>query len=314
MEEHRHRRTQNNTDDDTHPLIGLAPGDGAYYSQDPSSKAGATTRTNRPPLLAIALIAFGLQHLAHGDFVTRVVLSWPGWIPGPPVAAYIIGVVLIGVGISIFASWRTRAIALATGALLLVSFVFLSLPRAVTDCLWCGQWTSAGKTLALSGGAFLVVATLPRPEPGPAWTWVAGRVLFAQFLLLAGDTALHLGGGRIRVSTRVDTLPSVLDLLRRLRACGWSGGYPDSEVHASRRRARWPDGFQLGVPRSPSAGCQVRGHSKRQPDHSDVRGTRVQWNGVDDSRARRPDQQGLAKLVNSTPPALAARSGGQSRI
>lgn len=145
--------------------------------------------------VAISLVAFGLQHLAHGDFVTRVVVTWPGWIPGPPLAAYIVGVVLIGVGISIFASWRTRAIALATGALLLVSFVFLSLPRAWTDCLWCGQWTSAGKTLALSGGAFLVVATLPREERGPAWTWVAGRVLFAQFLLLAGIQHFIWAGG-----------------------------------------------------------------------------------------------------------------------
>jgi len=76
---------------------------------------------------------------------------------------------------------------------------------------------------------------------------------------VGGHTALHLGGGRIRASTCVDTIPAVLDVLRRLRARGWSGGHPDSEDHAPRRRARWPDGFQLGVPRSPSAGCQVRG-------------------------------------------------------
>jgi uncharacterized membrane protein len=176
-------------------LTGLAPGNRAYYSQDRVSQPVQQLVPIGRRFYSIALIAFGLQHLAHGDFVTRVVLSWPGWIPGPPLAAYVIGVVLIGAGISILSSWQRPEIALATGVLLLLSFAFLSLPRAVMDCHWCGQWTSAGKTLALSGGAFLVGATLPRPARGPAWAWVAGRVLFAQFLLLAGIQHFIWAGG-----------------------------------------------------------------------------------------------------------------------
>jgi uncharacterized membrane protein len=132
----------------------------------------------------IALIAFGLQHLIYRDFVTRVVLSWPPTMPGPPMAAYGVGVALIAAGLAIFVSWRVREVAIATAALLLVSFVVLSLPRAAADCWWCAQWTSALKTLALSGGAWLVAATVVSSVRLRVVMAGAGRIFFAAFLLL----------------------------------------------------------------------------------------------------------------------------------
>jgi uncharacterized membrane protein len=110
---------------------------------------------------AVALVAFGLQHLIYGDFVTRVVLSWPAWAPGRAFWAYVVGAGLIAAGLALLSSKMTRSMALLLGALLLLSFVGLSLPVAVAGVAWGGEWTSALKALALSGGAFIVAGTLP---------------------------------------------------------------------------------------------------------------------------------------------------------
>ena len=134
----------------------------------------------------IALIAFGVQHLIYRDFVTRVVLSWPQTIPGPPMAAFVVGAVAIAEGVAILVSWRVREVAIATAALLLLSFVFLSLPRAAADCWWCAQWTSALKTLTLSGGAWLVAATATSSVRVRLLMAGAGRICFAAFLVLCG--------------------------------------------------------------------------------------------------------------------------------
>jgi uncharacterized membrane protein len=122
---------------------------------------------------AIALVAFGLQHFVYGDFVTRVVLSWPAWIPGRAFWAYAVGAGLIAAG-ALLASKQVRSVALLVGTLLLLSFACLSLPVAAKDVAWGGAWTSALKALALSGGA-LLIAGIP-----------AGRFFFAAFLLLSG--------------------------------------------------------------------------------------------------------------------------------
>jgi uncharacterized membrane protein len=134
----------------------------------------------------IALIAFGVQHLIYRDFVTRVVLSWPQTMPGPPMAALLVGAASIAAGVAIVVSWRIREVAIVTATLLLVSFVFLSVPVAAADCRWCAHWTSALKTLALSGGAWLVAATATSSVRVRLLMAGAGRIFFAVFLLLCG--------------------------------------------------------------------------------------------------------------------------------
>jgi uncharacterized membrane protein len=135
---------------------------------------------------ALALIAFGVQHFIYREFVTRVVLSWPPTLPGPPLAALAIGTVLIAFGVAILFGWRTREVAGVCGVLLFASFVFLSLPVARADCRWCGQWTSALKTLALCGEAWIVAATVTSSPRIRALMSGAGRVFFAVFLVLCG--------------------------------------------------------------------------------------------------------------------------------
>ncbi len=139
---------------------------------------------------AIAMIAFGIQHFIHGDFVTRVVPSWPAWIPGHALCAYLIGAILVAAGGAILLQFRTRAAALLLVGLLLLSFVFLGLPLAVKDMAWGGQWTNAGKALALCGGAFAVALSSSAVNDTairlPGGLIVVARIFFAGFLILGG--------------------------------------------------------------------------------------------------------------------------------
>ena len=49
-------------------------------------------------LYAIAMLGFGALHLGYGDFVTRVVPWWPAALPGRPLWAYALGVLLVVAG------------------------------------------------------------------------------------------------------------------------------------------------------------------------------------------------------------------------
>lgn len=140
---------------------------------------------------AIAIIAFGIQHFIHGDFVTRAVPSWPAWLPGRVLWVYLIGAVLVAAGGAILLRFKMRSAALLLGVLLLLSFVFLGLPLAVTDMAWGGKWTNAGKALALGGGAIAVALSAPDGTGEllmklPGRLIVVARVCFALFLILGG--------------------------------------------------------------------------------------------------------------------------------
>jgi uncharacterized membrane protein len=139
---------------------------------------------------ALALIAFGIQHLIYGDFVTRVVPSWPAKLPARSLWAYLVGAALVAAGGTILLQFRMRDVALRLAALLLLSFVFLGLPMAATDVLWGGKWTNAGKALALCGGAIAVgLSSRGVADRGgnlPGGLIVVGRVFFAAFLILGG--------------------------------------------------------------------------------------------------------------------------------
>ncbi|MPY90957.1 MAG: hypothetical protein GEU99_23980 [Luteitalea sp.] len=154
---------------------------------------------------AVAIVAFGVQHVVHADFVTRVVPWWPDWIPGRRLWAGAVGAVLIGAGVAILMGKRTRVVAMLLGSIILLSFLFLAVPLAVTDSPLGGLWTWAGKALALSGGAFLVARsaiTAAEPAAGglvgltPRFEslWSVGSWFFGAFLTLCGvQHFIHAG-------------------------------------------------------------------------------------------------------------------------
>jgi uncharacterized membrane protein YphA (DoxX/SURF4 family) len=119
---------------------------------------------------ALSVIAFGIQHLTHAEFVTRVVPGWPAWIPGRQLWARLFGTALIAAGTAILVRFKARAIALILGATIFISFLFLYLPRLSESPNAGGLWVKAFKALALCGVAFILAGSSARNEirwPGP---------------------------------------------------------------------------------------------------------------------------------------------------
>jgi len=146
---------------------------------------------------AVGLIAWGIQHLVAGDFVTRVVPSWPGWMPARAFWAYLIGVALIVAGAAIILHIKAQAAALTFGVLAFLSFLFLHLPLAAKDVLLGGSWTSAGKALVMCGGALCVAVSLAQAEGEPPNRLLSsagvrqnvvvwGRICLGAFMILCG--------------------------------------------------------------------------------------------------------------------------------
>lgn len=147
--------------------------------------------------LAIGLIAWGIQHLVSGDFVTRVVPAWPDWLPARTPAAYLIGAFLLAAGAAILLRLQARVAALAFGLLALLSFFLLHLPLAASGPLWSAAWTGAGKALVMWAGAMCVVLSLPDTHRGASGgrfaeaatrdrLLLACRLALAAFLVLCG--------------------------------------------------------------------------------------------------------------------------------
>ena len=138
---------------------------------------------------AIAIVAFGLQHLVYASFVTRVVPKLPAWVPAQPVLAYIVGVTLIGAGMAIALQRRMREAAILLAVLLALSFGALYLPSLAANPYQGGFITSAFKAVALCGGALVLIrgadARAHRDDVIHRAAG-AGRFLLASFLIIAG--------------------------------------------------------------------------------------------------------------------------------
>jgi uncharacterized membrane protein len=136
---------------------------------------------------AIAMLAFGIQHLVYGEFVTRLVPKLPAWIPYRPWWAYLTGCLLIAAGAAILFRKTARTAATLLGTLILLSFLLLYLPPLFTTPVLGPLWTNAGKALAMSGGAFLVAASLPQTNASLLDRLIPlSRFFLSAFLIVAG--------------------------------------------------------------------------------------------------------------------------------
>jgi uncharacterized membrane protein len=139
---------------------------------------------------AIAMIAFGIQHIVYGEFVTRLVPKLPAWIPQHSLWAYVTGLVLIAAGIVIvLLPSAARIVSSLLGVLILLSFFIFYLPLLRVSPPLGGLWTNAGKALALSGGAFLVAASPTQAGIGVIDRRLMiplSRLFLSAFMILAG--------------------------------------------------------------------------------------------------------------------------------
>ena len=124
-------------------------------------------------LFAVSIIAFGVQHIFYGEFVTRLVPKLATHNAHRLLGAYAVGIVLLGLGGAILFRKTARVAAAVLGGLIMLSFVFFYVPMLVTTPPLGVAWTNAGKALALAGGALLIAG----------WP---GTVLLSLFLIVAG--------------------------------------------------------------------------------------------------------------------------------
>lgn len=169
------------------------------------SRAGAHSGSDMesldppPPLLTLgrcllggATIAAGLMQLVLGRFV-RLVPEPTLWKPFPPAAAYLIGVLLVALGLAVLAGRLARTAATVLSGLLLANVLLfvatmIHNPAVDTPFLRGLMYTNPLKCLALVGGCAMVAARWPdrmrrrgigRLEPlAPA--------LLALFLIVCG--------------------------------------------------------------------------------------------------------------------------------
>jgi uncharacterized membrane protein YphA (DoxX/SURF4 family) len=104
---------------------------------------------------SIMMIAFGLDHFYYTQFVSSLV---PSWIPGPVFWTYFAAVALIGSGIGIILKIKLQLIALLSGVMLFLWFIFLHIPRAVADPYMNkgNEITSVFQALLFSGTSFVI--------------------------------------------------------------------------------------------------------------------------------------------------------------
>jgi len=106
-------------------------------------------------IFAMGIIALGVLQFFAKDFIVGrpPSPSWAKAIPGKIVWAYVSGILLIIAGISIVFKIKAKFSAIAIGIMILVFSFFTRHLYELTD------WVNAYKTLALSGGAFIVAAS-----------------------------------------------------------------------------------------------------------------------------------------------------------
>jgi uncharacterized membrane protein len=141
---------------------------------------------------AVSMVAFGVQQLVTDKFV-RLVPPLPAWMPGQSFWPYLVGVLLIVTGVAIGLGRKALGAAAVLGVMILLSILFLHLPKAATDPLVGFMWTNPCKALALLGGVIILAGALP--EYGDRSSALArlfrrlsplGPLFLGLFLILGG--------------------------------------------------------------------------------------------------------------------------------
>jgi uncharacterized membrane protein len=148
---------------------------------DKKATSGLTCATVGRWFVGLAVLASGALQLTTREFV-RLVPARPSWMPSLPLAAYLVGVILVLIGLAFLQGRRVRAAATILAALFLFLFVFFCAPSLLATpgmdrpYLHGFMWTNPLKVLALTGGA-LVLAGNRRQ---------LGAILLAAFLVVGG--------------------------------------------------------------------------------------------------------------------------------
>ena len=140
---------------------------------------------------AISIAFFGAQYLLYGRFEGGLPLV-PPWTPGAPVLAYVLGLALILLALSIASLWKARYSAISLGTFLLLSFFFLHCLHLSSIVHNGTDRTRAFECLTLSAIGFSLAGILPNGRDSSAsgittnWPLLLGRSLFAISMVVFG--------------------------------------------------------------------------------------------------------------------------------
>jgi uncharacterized membrane protein YphA (DoxX/SURF4 family) len=144
----------------------------------------------------VATFASGVLQLVVGDMV-RLVPKLPGWVPAPAAWPYVVGVILVLLGLAIASGRMVRTATTVLAVMIVADVVLLYAPTMVVNPVvdrpfFRGfMWTNPLKCLALVGGAAILAARYAdRPREvtgrGVARLETAAPVLLAAFLVVCG--------------------------------------------------------------------------------------------------------------------------------
>src|SRR5260370_7827746 len=131
-------------------------------------------------LFAIPIGAFGVQYIIYGRFMGGLP-PVPPWTPGAPVFAYLTGIVLIAISLSLVSNTKARLSAALLGIGFFLCVVLLDTwffnASKISAILHNGtDRTRAFEPLALAGAAWVLAETLPNEKPA-----FPGTRILAQF-------------------------------------------------------------------------------------------------------------------------------------
>ncbi|MES2826296.1 MAG: hypothetical protein V4732_22065 [Pseudomonadota bacterium] len=140
--------------------------------------------------IAVAMIAFGIQHFIYLNFMTRIFAPLPAWMPAHAVFAVIAGILLCLTGAAIILKKNAFNFSLALASAILLMFAIFQLPGLIGNLSNPMIWTNAGKALVLAGANLIVAGSLANDARTGSFTLLKplipfGKIFLAGFFILA---------------------------------------------------------------------------------------------------------------------------------
>jgi uncharacterized membrane protein len=108
-------------------------------------------------LFGFSMVIFGIQHFMYAAYIATLVTPW---IPGHLFFVYFTGCAFIASGVLIITGVKGSLGALGMGVMFLLWVLVLHGPRVAAALHNQGEWASLLVALGISGGGFVIAATL----------------------------------------------------------------------------------------------------------------------------------------------------------
>jgi len=138
---------------------------------------------------AIAMAFFGVQYFIYASAM-KGPIPGPPWTPGAHWLAWLTGIALIAIAVSIATGRHSQLAAMLLGVALFLKILFLHLPGLITQIRNPGPWTVTFELVALCGASFILADVMPPDDSTTSKDNIgsslatAGRLAFAITLVV----------------------------------------------------------------------------------------------------------------------------------